>query len=205
MSSISELNNVKFEIIQHLGLLQLWISSSSFGVRRHLNLSGLDCTLFHSSIETRMSFRILQCEGTNITTHIWTFSDFWPFCSSSWIYFRLIMESNDKDLPCTPSLPSILCWNKINACRTKALCQIYLKTNSTPARQLLRSSLHLRYKVNETIPKFWDLLYRKNVTAMFDFSSAAVRALSNVAWLLSIKIFSFILSRLSFFHIKIKI
>ena len=30
--------------MQHFRLLQLWISASSFGVLRHLNLSGSDCT-----------------------------------------------------------------------------------------------------------------------------------------------------------------
>ena len=45
ISSISLLNKDKIELIRHFGLIQLRISSSSFGVLRHLNSFGLDCIL----------------------------------------------------------------------------------------------------------------------------------------------------------------
>ena len=50
LSSIPQFQKkAKVELIQHFGKLQLRISSSSFGVPRHLNLSGLNCIVLNSA------------------------------------------------------------------------------------------------------------------------------------------------------------
>ena len=46
ISSILYLNKGKFELIRHFGLLQIRISSDSFVVPRHSNLSGLESILY---------------------------------------------------------------------------------------------------------------------------------------------------------------
>ena len=148
VSSIPWLNKGKFELIQHFGLLQLLISYSSFGVLRHMNLTGIDCIIYFRIHFRSVQLKVVLIHPGKLIHALPPIFQKCPWCCSTylWSLFLLYTEqgscSDAVHTVCSHPLPTIRC------CRCSGLrvtCQNnYGYANLSPVQRWQHAGSHIQ-------------------------------------------------------------